>query len=119
MRVGSLFDSVMVLVPVLTDKKSHQIDLQYQLHLIERDVDLDSEGGAETPVSDGGYSAAAGNSAPGVDCSGEYHHTLHSLVDLQACSWSANDSLFISIMFLCWSTPAHKTTLPCKKRYSS
>ena len=119
MRVGSLFDTVTVLVLVLTDKQSHQIDLQHLLLLIERDVDLDSEGGAETPVSDGGDSAAAGNSAPGVDCSGEYHHTLHSLVDLQACSWSANDSLFISIMFLCWSTPAHKTTFPCKKCYSS
>ena len=105
MRVGSLFDSVTVLVPILIDKKSHQIDLQYQLHLIEGDVDLDSEGGAETPVSEGGDSASAGNSAPGVDP--------------QACSWSADDSLFISIMFLCWSTPAHKTTLPCKKRYSS
>ena len=119
MRVGSLFDTVTVLVLVLTDKQSHQIDLQYQLHLIKGDVDLDSEGGAETPVSEGGDSASAGNSALGVGRSGEYHHTLHRLVDPQACSWSANDSLFISIMFLCWSTPAHKTTLPCKKRYSS
>ena len=49
MRVGSLFDTVTVLVLVLTDKQSHQIDLQHLLLLIERDVDLDSEGWAETP----------------------------------------------------------------------
>ena len=77
MRVGSLFDTVTVLVLVLTDKQSHQIDLQYQLHLIEGDVDLDSEGRPETPVSEGGDSASAGNSAPGAGRSGENHHTLH------------------------------------------
>ena len=70
MRVGSLLDSVTVLVPVLKDKESHQIDLQYQLHLIEGDVDLESEGGAETPVSAGGNSASAGNSALGAGHSG-------------------------------------------------
>ena len=67
-RVGSLFDSVKVLVLVLTDKQSHQIDLQHLLLLIERDVDLDSEGWAETPVSSGGDSALAGRSAPGAEC---------------------------------------------------
>ena len=119
MRVGSLFDTVTVLVLVLTDKQSHQIDLQHLLLLIERDVDLDSEGWAETPVSSGGDSALAGRSAPGAECFGETITPYTDSVDLQACSWSANDGLFISIMFLCWPTPAHKKLCLARNHYSS
>ena len=61
--IGSLFDIVTVLVPVLTDKCSPYLDYQIQLHHHDGDVDLDSKW-AETPVSRGRNSALAASSAP-------------------------------------------------------
>ena len=62
-EIGSHFDIVTVLVPVLTDKWSPYLEHQIQPHHHLWDVDLDS-GWAETPVSRGGNSALAASSAP-------------------------------------------------------